>query len=156
MQSEEVVHADLEHAKNSKICAARTVKILFRGAERPAKRLCAARLTCGREIDCFHTENSIFFEDVSRGKFRETTEDKSTNAADAGLAFEMNTTNQILGGVLSSRFTLPDISLPVSLSAYRNRLHLKDERAQMFPSFAGCPAWAKPLLFQEYQVQITV
>jgi hypothetical protein len=41
----------------------------------------------------------------------------------------------------------------MSTPAYPYRLRINDNRDQL-PVFAGCPDWAKPLLFQEYQVTI--
>jgi hypothetical protein len=60
----------------------------------------------------------------------------------------------IFSGVLSSRFESHPI-LSSRLSDYSNRLCIKFELDHELPTFSGCPSWAKPLLFQEYQVLAT-
>jgi hypothetical protein len=85
-----------------------------------------------------------------------TTAHLMSNSNHLSPTFERTSASPILGGALSCRFTSHDMTLPGSFSDNPNRLHIKDERAHMYPVFAGCPSWAKPLLFQEYQVPITV
>ncbi len=54
------------------------------------------------------------------------------------------------GGVFTSRISSPT---PRMIWTKSNRLRVEDNRVRVFPDFAGCPDWVKPLMYVEYQVR---
>ena len=118
----------------------------------PVKRLCARRLTRGTRVDLTDADNDSIVDDASNMPFRKTPANQLSNAAETRLDSEMALIRPISGGVLSSRFSSHKISSPGTSADDSNHLRINVEKAQMLPSFSGCPPWSKPLLLQEYQV----
>ena len=56
------------------------------------------------------------------------------------------------GGVFTSRLPSPTPRMIWSKSLKSNRVRVEDNRVKLFPDFAGCPDWVKPLMYVEYQV----
>ena len=144
MHSDQGVLADSE--SNISITCAEKMSC----AERPVTRLCTERLAGSTSI---HEDNNAMLEDGFKNKSQKATANQLTNEDDSGPAFNMDSeASPISGGILSSRLTSHVMSLSEFLPVSPNRLRIKDERAHVFPTFAGCPPWAKPLLYQEFQV----
>ena len=62
----------------------------------------------------------------------------------------------VSGGILTFRKQLPS---PHLLNGRKNRLRIQETRSEElhgFPDFPGCPDWAKPMMFTEYQVSCDV
>jgi hypothetical protein len=118
----------------------------------PVESLCARRLTRGTKVDLTDADNDSIVDDALNMPFQKTPANQFLNAAETQLHSEMALTRPISGGVLSSRFFLHIISSPGTSADDSNHLRINVEKAQMLPSFSGCPSWSKPLLLQEYQV----
>jgi hypothetical protein len=110
--------------------------------ERPVKRKCT------------HAQNNLIVENALNGPFHEKMANQLRNNTDSSLAFEMDLARHISGGLLSSRFSSHTMSPSGSSDDGPNRLRIKIEKTDVFPTFSGCPSWARPLLIQEYQVPI--
>jgi hypothetical protein len=55
------------------------------------------------------------------------------------------------GAVFTSR-QVPPTPQMMWVKSEQERIRIKDTRPVAFPVFEGCPDWAKPLMFAEYQV----
>ena len=68
---------------------------------------------------------------------------------------ETTSNTELLAGLLTSRTILPSPLNFILASEDRARLRIRDNSYQVFPQFADCPDWTKPLIFAEYQVLLS-
>ena len=137
-------------ANNCHAVVVSNLHTLQESADRPSKRRCLA------SPHTLHSNQDVYVTASQNGtsrQYQRQNEISTFRPTDAhGLTPGAPLSVSPLGGLITSRRPSSAPSPFSFFSTTANRLRIQDERSDAIPHFAGAPAWAKPLMFAEFQV----